>query len=49
MARNLWCKIETRMVKNVCAPAAVINDKIYIVGGSFLSQYLYSSVLYVNI
>lgn len=25
--------METRTVKNVCAPAAVIDDKIYIVGG----------------
>ncbi|XP_063054161.1 kelch-like protein 38 [Engraulis encrasicolus] len=33
MVRNLWCKIDTRMVKNVCAPAAVIDNKIYIVGG----------------
>uniref|UniRef100_A0A8C2ECE4 Kelch-like family member 38b n=1 Tax=Cyprinus carpio TaxID=7962 RepID=A0A8C2ECE4_CYPCA len=30
--RNLWCRMETRTVKNVCAPAAVIDDKIYIVG-----------------
>lgn len=25
--------METRTVKNVCAPAAVIEDKIYIIGG----------------
>uniref|UniRef100_A0A8C1EEF2 Kelch-like family member 38b n=1 Tax=Cyprinus carpio TaxID=7962 RepID=A0A8C1EEF2_CYPCA len=31
--RNLWCRMETRTLKNVCAPAAVIDDKIYIVGG----------------
>ncbi|XP_016370406.1 kelch-like protein 38 [Sinocyclocheilus rhinocerous] len=30
---NLWSRLETRTVKNVCAPAAVIEDKIYIVGG----------------
>lgn len=33
IARNLWSKLETRTVKNVCAPAAVIDDKIYIIGG----------------
>ncbi|KAJ0054974.1 hypothetical protein NL108_008689 [Boleophthalmus pectinirostris] len=33
ISRNLWCRLETRTVKNVCAPAAVIEDKIYIVGG----------------
>uniref|UniRef100_A0A671PWL7 Kelch-like family member 38b n=1 Tax=Sinocyclocheilus anshuiensis TaxID=1608454 RepID=A0A671PWL7_9TELE len=33
IGRNLWCRMETRTVKNVCAPAAVIDDKIYIVGG----------------
>lgn len=26
-------RMETRTVKNVCAPAAVIEDKIYIIGG----------------
>uniref|UniRef100_A0A673K6H4 Kelch-like family member 38b n=1 Tax=Sinocyclocheilus rhinocerous TaxID=307959 RepID=A0A673K6H4_9TELE len=31
IGRNLWCRMETRTVKNVCAPAAVIDDKIYIV------------------
>ncbi|KAK9957469.1 hypothetical protein ABG768_011713 [Culter alburnus] len=33
ISRNLWSRLETRTVKNVCAPAAVIEDKIYIVGG----------------
>ncbi|XP_036393770.1 kelch-like protein 38 [Megalops cyprinoides] len=33
IARNLWSKLETRTVKNVCAPAVVIEDKIYIIGG----------------
>uniref|UniRef100_A0A8C7X762 Kelch-like family member 38a n=1 Tax=Oryzias sinensis TaxID=183150 RepID=A0A8C7X762_9TELE len=33
ISRNLWSKLETRTVKNVCAPAAVIEEKIYIVGG----------------
>ncbi|XP_060776418.1 kelch-like protein 38 isoform X1 [Neoarius graeffei] len=33
IGRNLWCKMENRMVKNVCAPASVIDGKIYIIGG----------------
>ncbi|MBN3315324.1 KLH38 protein, partial [Atractosteus spatula] len=33
ISRNMWSRLETRMVKNVCAPAAVIEDKIYIIGG----------------
>ncbi|XP_076827236.1 kelch-like protein 38 isoform X1 [Brachyhypopomus gauderio] len=33
IGRNLWCKMESRMVKNVCAPASVIDGKIYIIGG----------------
>ncbi|XP_051573819.1 kelch-like protein 38 isoform X2 [Myxocyprinus asiaticus] len=33
IGRNLWCKMENRTVKNVCVPAAVIDGKIYIVGG----------------
>ncbi|XP_066540193.1 kelch-like protein 38 [Hoplias malabaricus] len=33
IGRNLWCKIENRMVKNVCAPASEIDGKIYIIGG----------------
>ncbi|KAB5586533.1 hypothetical protein PHYPO_G00002810 [Pangasianodon hypophthalmus] len=33
IGRNLWCKIENRMVKNVSAPASVIDGKIYIIGG----------------
>ena len=34
ISRNLWFKMENRTVKNISAPAAVIDDKIYIVGGS---------------
>ena len=33
IARNMWSKMENRTVKNVSAPAAVIDDKIYIIGG----------------
>ncbi|KAI5105794.1 kelch-like protein 38 [Silurus meridionalis] len=33
IGRNHWCKMENRMVKNVCAPASVIDGKIYIIGG----------------
>ncbi|XP_007250891.2 kelch-like protein 38 [Astyanax mexicanus] len=33
IGRNLWCRMENRTVKNVCAPAAVIDNKIYIIGG----------------
>ncbi|CAL9705417.1 unnamed protein product [Knipowitschia caucasica] len=33
ITRNLWSKMENRTVKNVSAPAAVIDDKIYIIGG----------------
>ncbi|KAG8441618.1 hypothetical protein GDO86_010706 [Hymenochirus boettgeri] len=33
VARNMWFRMETRMVKNVCAPAVVIGDKIIIIGG----------------
>eukprot|EP00079_Xenopus_tropicalis_P016337 XP_004915109.1 PREDICTED: kelch-like protein 38 [Xenopus tropicalis] len=33
ISRNMWFRMETRMVKNVCAPAVVIGDKIIIVGG----------------
>lgn len=45
ISRNLWSRLETRTVKNVCAPAAVIEDKIYIVGGElkiivFLSRFI---------
>ncbi|KAJ0047450.1 hypothetical protein NL108_000147, partial [Boleophthalmus pectinirostris] len=32
IARNMWSKMENRTVKNVSAPAAVIDDKIYIIG-----------------
>lgn len=34
IGRNLWCKMENRMVKNVCAPASAIDGKIYIIGGT---------------
>ncbi|XP_005288837.1 kelch-like protein 38 isoform X3 [Chrysemys picta bellii] len=33
ISRNMWFRMETRMVKNVCAPAVVIGDRIIIVGG----------------
>ncbi|XP_077349420.1 kelch-like protein 38 isoform X1 [Lithobates pipiens] len=33
IARNTWFKMETRVVKNVCAPAVLIGDKIIIIGG----------------
>ncbi|XP_061462128.1 kelch-like protein 38 isoform X2 [Rhineura floridana] len=33
VSRNMWFRMETRMVKNVCAPAVVIGDRIFIVGG----------------
>lgn len=33
IARNMWSKMENRTVKNVSAPAAVIDEKIYIIGG----------------
>lgn len=29
----MWFRMETRVVKNVCAPAVVIGDQIIIVGG----------------
>ncbi|XP_065442155.1 kelch-like protein 38 isoform X2 [Chrysemys picta bellii] len=32
ISRNMWFRMETRMVKNVCAPAVVIGDRIIIVG-----------------
>lgn len=31
--------LETRTIKNVCAPAAVIEDKIYIIGGEWRSKH----------
>ncbi|XP_059021664.1 kelch-like protein 38 isoform X2 [Mustela lutreola] len=34
ISRNTWFKMETRMIKNVCAPAVVLREKIVIVGGS---------------
>uniref|UniRef100_UPI00398F0EFA kelch-like protein 38 n=1 Tax=Pristiophorus japonicus TaxID=55135 RepID=UPI00398F0EFA len=33
ISRNMWFRMETRMVKNICAPATVIGDKIIIIGG----------------
>ncbi|XP_067386344.1 kelch-like protein 38 [Emydura macquarii macquarii] len=33
VSRNMWFRMETRMVKNVCAPAVLIEDRIIIVGG----------------
>ncbi|NXY19435.1 KLH38 protein, partial [Atrichornis clamosus] len=33
VCRNTWFRMETRVVKNVCAPAVVIGDQIIIVGG----------------
>lgn len=33
ISRNTWYKMETRMIKNVCAPAVVLGEKIIIVGG----------------
>ncbi|XP_053571309.1 kelch-like protein 38 [Bombina bombina] len=32
-SRNMWFRMETRMVKNVCAPAVVVGDQIFIIGG----------------
>uniref|UniRef100_A0A8C3WVQ8 Kelch like family member 38 n=1 Tax=Catagonus wagneri TaxID=51154 RepID=A0A8C3WVQ8_9CETA len=33
ISRNTWFKMETRMIKNVCAPAAVLGERIVVVGG----------------
>ncbi|XP_006794983.1 kelch-like protein 38 [Neolamprologus brichardi] len=33
IARNMWSKMENRTVKNVSAPAVVMDEKIYIIGG----------------
>ncbi|XP_062935461.1 kelch-like protein 38 isoform X2 [Cynocephalus volans] len=33
ISRNTWFKMETRMIKNVCAPAVVLGEQIIIVGG----------------
>nr|XP_010970916.1 PREDICTED: kelch-like protein 38 isoform X2 [Camelus bactrianus] len=33
ISRNTWFKMETRMIKNVCAPAVVLGERIVIVGG----------------
>ncbi|XP_008579518.1 PREDICTED: kelch-like protein 38 [Galeopterus variegatus] len=35
ISRNTWFKMETRMIKNVCAPAVVLGERIIIVGGEF--------------
>nr|XP_055170154.1 kelch-like protein 38 isoform X2 [Nyctereutes procyonoides] len=32
ISRNTWFKMETRMIKNVCAPAVVLGERIVIVG-----------------
>lgn len=32
-ARNMWSKVESRTVKNVSAPAVILDDRIYIIGG----------------
>lgn len=33
IGRNMWSKMENRTVKNVSAPAVVMDEKIYIIGG----------------
>ncbi|XP_006879528.1 PREDICTED: kelch-like protein 38 [Elephantulus edwardii] len=33
ISRNTWFKMETRMIKNVCAPAVVLGEWLVIVGG----------------
>uniref|UniRef100_A0A3Q3R955 BTB domain-containing protein n=2 Tax=Monopterus albus TaxID=43700 RepID=A0A3Q3R955_MONAL len=33
ITRNMWSKMENRTVKNVSAPAVIMDDKIYIIGG----------------
>lgn len=33
ISRNLWSKMENRTVKNVSAPAVVMDENIYIIGG----------------
>ncbi|XP_027709860.1 kelch-like protein 38 [Vombatus ursinus] len=33
ISRNTWFRMETRMIKNVCAPAVVLRSQIIIVGG----------------
>ncbi|XP_005799086.1 kelch-like protein 38 [Xiphophorus maculatus] len=33
IGRNMWCTMENRTVKNVSAPAVVLDEKIYIIGG----------------
>ncbi|XP_037659095.1 kelch-like protein 38 [Choloepus didactylus] len=33
ISRNMWFKMETRMIKNVCAPAVLLGERIVIVGG----------------
>jgi len=48
ISRNLWSSLETRTVKNVCAPAAVIEDKIYIIGGE-LNEWLLHYIMNVVI
>lgn len=48
ISRNFWSKLETRTVKNVCAPAAVIEDKIYIIGGE-LCEKIITTVVVINL
>lgn len=48
IARDLWSSLETRTVKNVCAPAAVIEDKIYIIGGE-RNEWLLHHIMNVGI
>lgn len=43
ISRNQWLRMETRTVKNVCAPAALIEDKIYIIGGESNTNF-YSTI-----
>ncbi|XP_040586491.1 kelch-like protein 38 isoform X2 [Mesocricetus auratus] len=38
ISRNTWFKMETRMIKNVCAPAVVLGERIVIVGGQQICQ-----------
>ncbi|XP_068452467.1 kelch-like protein 38 isoform X2 [Clinocottus analis] len=33
IARNMWSRMENRTVKNVSAPAAVVDDNVFIIGG----------------
>lgn len=48
ISRNFWSRLETRTVKNVCAPAAVIEDKIYIIGGELREQII-TAIVVINL